>query len=52
MKLSVVIPCYNEVDTICNVVDAVKARSVKNCEIIIVDECSTDGTTELLKSRL
>jgi glycosyltransferase involved in cell wall biosynthesis len=52
MKLSVVIPCYNEIGTIGQVVEAVKASPVKNCEIIIVDDCSTDGTRELLRTKL
>jgi glycosyltransferase involved in cell wall biosynthesis len=52
MKLSVVIPCYNEIGTIGQVVEAVKASPVKNCEIIIVDDCSTDGTRELLKTKI
>lgn len=52
MKLSVIIPCYNELGTIGKVVEAVKASPVKNCEIIIVDDCSKDGTRELLKSKI
>ncbi|MBD2127324.1 glycosyltransferase family 2 protein [Microcoleus sp. ZQ-A2] len=52
MKLSVVIPCFNEIGTIGQVVEAVKASPVKNCEIIIVDDCSIDGTRELLKSKI
>ena len=52
MKLSVVIPCYNELGTIDTVVQAVKASPIKNLEIIIVDDCSTDGTREFLDSRL
>ena len=52
MKLSVVIPCFNEVGTIGQVVEAIKASPVKNCEIIIVDDCSIDGTRELLKSKI
>ena len=52
MKLSVVIPCFNEIGTIAQVVEDVKASPVKNCEIIIVDDCSTDGTTDLLKSTI
>jgi glycosyltransferase involved in cell wall biosynthesis len=52
MKLSVVIPCFNEIGTIGQVVEAVKASPVKDCEIIIVDDCSTDGTRELLRTKL
>lgn len=52
MKLSVVIPCFNEIGTIGQVVEAVKASPVKNCEIIIVDDCSIDGTRELLKANI
>jgi len=52
MKLSVIIPCYNEVNTICQVVRAVKDSPVPDKEIIIVDDCSKDGTRELLENHL
>jgi glycosyltransferase involved in cell wall biosynthesis len=52
MKLSVIIPCYNEVNTLELVIEAVRKSPVRNCEIIVVDDCSTDGTQELLKGRL
>jgi len=52
MKLSVVLPCYNEVDTIENIVDAVKDCPYDDKEIIIVDDCSTDGTKEKLQNRV
>jgi len=52
MKLSVVIPCYNERATIEAVVDAVRAAPVEEVEIILVDDGSTDGTRELLKAKL
>ena len=52
MKLSIVIPCYNEVDTIRDIITAVKASPIVEKEIIIVDDCSKDGTKELLRSEL
>ena len=51
MKLSVVIPCYNERSTIEAVVDAVRSAPVEDVEIIVVDDGSTDGTRELLKAK-
>lgn len=50
MLLSVVVPCFNELETIGDIIQAIKASPVRDCEIIVVDDCSTDGTTELLKS--
>ena len=49
MKISIVIPCYNERDTILKIVEAVKKSPVEDKEIIIVDDGSTDGTVEKLK---
>jgi glycosyltransferase involved in cell wall biosynthesis len=43
MKLSVVIPVYNELDTIEELVARVQAVALEK-ELIIVDDCSTDGT--------
>jgi len=52
MKLSIVIPCYNERHTIRQIVAAVRAAPVADMEIIVVDDCSADGTRELLKSEI
>jgi glycosyltransferase involved in cell wall biosynthesis len=52
IKLSVVIPCYNELRTIDAVIDAVNASPYPSKEIIVVDDCSSDGTTEILKSKI
>ncbi|MGA7981020.1 MAG: glycosyltransferase family 2 protein [Chromatiaceae bacterium] len=52
MKLSVVIPCYNEASTIDAVIDAVNGSPHASKEIIIVDDCSRDGTREKLKSKI
>lgn len=47
--LSVVIPCYNEVDTIESLLEAVVASDIDGQEIIVVDDYSTDGTREKLR---
>ncbi|MCG3170470.1 MAG: Undecaprenyl-phosphate mannosyltransferase [Pseudomonadales bacterium] len=52
MKLSVVIPCYNEKSTIADVIAAVRNAPGGDKEIIVVDDCSTDGTGELLRTAL
>ena len=52
MKLSIVIPCYNEKSTIQDIVTAVKNSPVEDKEIIIVDDYSTDGTREILRSEI
>jgi glycosyltransferase involved in cell wall biosynthesis len=52
MKLSVVIPCYNEAGTIARLLDAVRAAPWPDIEIIVVDDCSTDGTRALLSGEL
>ncbi len=49
MRLSVIIPCYNEHNTIDQIIDAVKASTYPDKEIIIVDDCSQDGTREKLQ---
>jgi len=49
MKLSVIIPCYNELNTIDTIIKAVNNSPYKNKEIIIVDDFSTDGTRDKLK---
>lgn len=52
MKLSIVIPCYNELHTIEGIVEAVRNAPVKEKEIIVVDDFSRDGTRELLQQKI
>jgi glycosyltransferase involved in cell wall biosynthesis len=52
MRVSVLIPCYNENDTIRQVVEAVKAAPYPDKEIIVIDDCSKDGTRERLKTEI
>jgi glycosyltransferase involved in cell wall biosynthesis len=48
-SLSVVIPCYNERTTVRRIVDAVRDCGIAPLEIIVVDDCSTDGTRQVLE---
>lgn len=51
MKLSIIIPVYNEKNTILKILQAVQDVEIPGVEkeIIVVDDCSTDGTKELLR---
>lgn len=50
MRISIVIPCYNEAKTIVAIVERVRASPVANKEIIVVDDCSRDGTRDILRT--
>ncbi len=52
MNLSVIIPCYNELNSIEQVVQSVIDVAGPDGEIIIVDDCSTDGTRALLEQNI
>ena len=48
MKLSVIIPVYNEEATLREILRRVRATTIEK-EIVIVDDCSTDSTREILE---
>jgi glycosyltransferase involved in cell wall biosynthesis len=50
MKVSVVIPCFNEATTISTVIERVRLSVPPEKEIIVVDDGSTDGTLKILQS--
>ena len=52
MKLSVIIPCYNELKTIDAILAAVHAAPYSDKEVIVVDDRSTDGTREKLQKQI
>ena len=51
MKLSIIIPCYNEKNTILKILEKVEAVDLGgiNKEIVIIDDFSIDGTREILR---
>ena len=52
MKISIIIPCYNEESTIKEILRKVHAQSKFNKEIIVIDDFSSDNTREILKNEI
>lgn len=52
MKLSIIIPCYNEEKTLKKIVSKVMEFNSYDKEIIIVDDCSSDNSPEIIKNLL
>lgn len=50
MRLSIIIPCFNEVNTLESLLNAVWDAPYADKEIIVIDDCSVDGTRELLQT--
>ncbi|WP_207477563.1 glycosyltransferase family 2 protein [Arenibaculum pallidiluteum] len=50
--VSIVIPCYNERSSIREIVERVRSSNVPRKEIIIVDDCSVDGTRDILRTEI
>tara|TARA_B100001121_G_C18475453_1_gene519946 strand:- start:37 stop:726 length:690 start_codon:yes stop_codon:yes gene_type:complete len=50
MKLSIIIPCYNELNTISKILELINQKVEYDKEIIVIDDFSNDGSRELLKS--
>jgi glycosyltransferase involved in cell wall biosynthesis len=50
--LTIIIPCYNERNTIEALLQQVRSAPVANKQIIVVDDASTDGTRDILQTRL
>ena len=45
-SVSIIIPCFNERDTIQLIFEKVNSSKINNKEIIIVDDCSDDGSVQ------
>lgn len=50
--ISIIIPCYNELNTIEIIVNRILAVKEFDTEIIIIDDFSNDGTIEILKTKI
>ena len=52
MKLTIIIPVYNELNTIEKIINKVLVQNYIDKEIIIIDDGSNDGTTEIIKKNI
>jgi glycosyltransferase involved in cell wall biosynthesis len=52
MLISIIIPCFNEKEYIEEIVKRILKQDSIEKEIIIIDDGSTDGTTEILKNNV
>ena len=52
MKISVIIPCFNEKNTIEKIINKIISQKDLNIEIIVIDDFSTDGTRDILKGEI
>lgn len=50
MKLSVIVPAFNEEETVLDIIGQIRGAGVPDLEIIVVNDCSTDGTREQLET--
>ncbi len=51
-KLSIIIPCYNERESLPVILEKVKNAPIEDKEIIIVEDLSTDGTREYIRDEI
>jgi len=50
IKFSIIIPAYNAEKYIVNTLNSIYNQTYKNYEIIVIDDCSTDKTHQILKN--
>lgn len=48
--VSIIVVCYNAAEYIVETLESVKAQTYKNLELIVSDDCSKDGTSDIVKS--
>ena len=49
MLLSIIIPCYNSARFIANTLDMLLSQGLQNCEVIVVNDGSTDDTADIVR---
>ncbi|MBK9249682.1 MAG: glycosyltransferase family 2 protein [Ignavibacteria bacterium] len=50
--ISIILPCYNGANTICDTIDTVLSQTYTNWELIVIDDCSVDSSVRIIRSYL
>jgi poly-beta-1,6-N-acetyl-D-glucosamine synthase len=48
-RLTIIVPAYNEAASLADTIQSIKAQTTPPAEILVVDDCSTDGTAEVAR---
>lgn len=51
LPVSVILPVWNNLNYLKDLIPSFKAKTIVNCEIIVIDQGSTDGSQEFVKSQ-
>ena len=49
-SLTVIVPAYNEAASVGDTIRSLQEQSLQPSEIIVIDDCSTDGTAEVARA--
>ncbi|MFN6303469.1 MAG: glycosyltransferase family 2 protein [Planctomycetota bacterium] len=49
MRVSTVIPVYNRRELVCKAIESAQVQNIDGHQIVLMDNCSTDGTWEILQ---
>lgn len=49
MRTLIIVPAYNEQDNIVKVVDEYRKLNIPDCDMLVINDCSTDGTEQVLE---
>ena len=47
--VSVIVPNFNNSEYLCDCIDSILSQTYKSIEVVIADDCSTDGSQEIIK---